>query len=61
MLGYKRKQGDKGHTARVRYSKIHKILPIKMVWSRWKNANPKNSNANCNSNKGRGKEKRKAT
>lgn len=42
-------------------SKIHKIPPIKMVWSHWKNAKPNNSNANCNSNNGRGKEKRKPT
>jgi len=46
-LGNNNEQGDKGHIARVRYCKIYKIPPTKMVWSCWKNAKTTNVKSNC--------------
>jgi len=55
----KNMQGGKEHITGNMYSKIYKILLMKIVWSCKKNAKPTNVKTYCSSYNGRNTEKRK--
>jgi len=55
----KKKEENKGHITKGRFCKIYKIFQDKMVWSRWKNAKPRNTKTDYNSYNGRTSERGK--